>query len=289
MDKKIIHTDIITDYEVLSENGWNDIKAIHETIEYQVYIVKTELCKLRCADRHIVISCNGHEIFVKDLKLGDIIKTINGLEMVSEIIITDELEHMYDLELTEESNSLYYTNDILSHNTFYLRQLLKELTKTDKKILYFSPAMIHSITDPSFINFISTWANDDRKGILLIEDAEPLLESRDNTRNMGVTNLLNLTDGLLNDVLGIQIICTFNTNLSNLDKALLREERLLARKEFRTLSLEQGLELANYLNIEDKKIKNDMTLAQIYSLKKDNEILIHDIKPEKLIGFGSKK
>lgn len=174
--------------------------------------------------------------------------------------------------------------------TFFVRQLLKELTKSDKNILYFSPVMVDSITDPTFINFISNWAiKNDKKGIILIEDAEPLLESRDTVRNNGVTNILNMTDGLLNDVLGIQIICTFNTPLSNIDSALLREERLIARKEFKKLNYEQAVNLANKLGIPLDGIKDDMTLAQIYALKGDNSIILHDVADKKKkIGFGNK-
>jgi hypothetical protein len=204
---------------------------------------------------------------------------------------------MYDLELSENSNRRYYTDGFLSHNTFYIRQLIKELTKEDANILYFSPMMVSSITDPSFINFITNWAtgNDNKKGILLIEDADPLLETRSNGRNVGISNLLNLTDGLLNDILKIQIIATFNTKISNLDEALLRPERLIARKEFKSLSKVDVYKLIEAVDISKEKIdkyfadnpKNcEMTLAEIYALKKDNEIIEHDVKKsEKKMGF----
>ena len=51
----------------------------------------------------------------------------------------------------------------------------------------------------------------------------------------GVTNLLNMTDSLLNDMLKLQIICTFKVDLKELDAALLRLGRLLARKEYKAL------------------------------------------------------
>jgi SpoVK/Ycf46/Vps4 family AAA+-type ATPase len=182
--------------------------------------------------------------------------------------------------------------------TYYIRQLLKELTKTEANILYLSPTMIDTITDPSFINFITNWANgnNDKKGILLIEDAEPLLESRDNKRNIGITNLLNLTDGILNDILKIQIIATFNTKITKIDSALLRPERLIARKEFTKLKLEQIYQLIPQINIERKLIDQyltehkiqEMSLAEIYSLKKDKEIIEHNLA-EKRMALGFKK
>jgi hypothetical protein len=166
--------------------------------------------------------------------------------------------------------------------TYYLRYLLSKLGKKDKSILYLPPTMIESITDPNFVNFINSWVqNSEKPCILLIEDAEPLLISRDDNINGGITNLLNLTDGLLNDFFGIQIIATFNTSLDNLDKALLRPERLIARKEFKPLRKDDGIKLAEKIKIDKSKIKDNMTLAEIYSIKKNNEILLHTVDSEK--------
>ena len=43
--------------------------------------------------------------------------TEDGLEKVVEIVKTDRIENMYDVELPEYTNHRYYTNGILSHNT----------------------------------------------------------------------------------------------------------------------------------------------------------------------------
>jgi len=179
--------------------------------------------------------------------------------------------------------------------TYFLRYLLQKLAKTKKKVLYFPPSMVEAITDPSFFNFIMNWTMDNGKNsVLLIEDAEPLLLSRESTRNMGITNLLNLTDGILNDILSIQIIATFNTNLNELDKALLRPERLIARKEFKKLNVANGKKLAEILGLDPVTIKKEMSLAEIYAIKNDNEVLLHGVDKmtaageRASIGFGNK-
>lgn len=175
--------------------------------------------------------------------------------------------------------------------TYYIRHLLKKINRTEKEILYFPPSMVGTITDPGFVNFINNWvSSNERDCIILIEDADSLLESRENDiGNNGITNLLNLTDGILNDIFGIQIIATFNTHINKLDKALLRTERLIARKEFIPLDKERALLLSNKIGLKDsdkEKIKDNMTLSDIYSIKKNNEILTHDIKiKDKPIGF----
>lgn len=178
-----------------------------------------------------------------------------------------------------------------SGKTMYIRHLLRKLKENSKfnNILYFPPTMVDTITDPSFINFISEWVTDSKgKNYLLIEDAEPLLESRDKVRNIGITNLLNLTDGLLNDILNVQIIATFNTDLKHIDKALLRPERLIARKEFKKLPITRAKYLASIIGVDPELVLDDMTLAEIYSFKNDSKTITHDIEDtKKPIGFNS--
>ena len=292
MDKKFIETKILQDLEVLTDDGWIDIKAIHKTIEYDEWVLLTQTCELICADTHIVFDENMNEVFVKDLVPGDKIQTKNGLEVVCKCYkdINDKKSNMYDLELGEESKFRYFTNGILSHNTYYIRYLLQKLTQINKKVLYFPPTMVDSITDPSFFNFITDWTMENgKRTILLIEDAEPLLASRNNNRNLGITNLLNLTDGILNDILSIQIIATFNTDLGELDDALLRPERLIARKEFTNLTLQQSKLVAEKLKLDPKIIDKEMSLAELYSMKKNKEIMSHGVKHEKHIGFKISK
>lgn len=176
--------------------------------------------------------------------------------------------------------------------TFYIRSLIKDLISIGKYVIYLPPSMIEQMVDPTMINFISTLvmekAEEGKSCVLLLEDAEPLLVSRKTeNRSGGITNLLNVTDGLLNDMLNIQVIATFNTELSNIDEALLRPERLIARKEFKALKKEDAQILADTLGIE-KKIDKASTLAEIYSQSKHSEILVHEyVSDSRKIGFGN--
>jgi hypothetical protein len=145
--KKITKTTKISEYEVLTDDGFVDIEALHETIPYEVYHLKLSDGKeLKCADNHIVFKFNETnpndfiEVFVKDLKLGDkIITQYNDKgealnSMVIELTNLGYEEVMYDLELKEGSNRRYYTNGILSHNT-YLAKLLAEHVFGDEEAL----------------------------------------------------------------------------------------------------------------------------------------------------------
>jgi len=84
-------------------------------------------------------------------------------------------------------------------------------------------------------------------------------------------------------MLSVQVIATFNTDLSNIDEALLRPERLIARKEFKKLSLEDSKKLGSLLGLE---VDKGCTLAEIYSRNHSSEILVHEYDSEKKkIGF----
>jgi hypothetical protein len=165
--------------------------------------------------------------------------------------------------------------------TYYIRHLLRKMASNNKVVIYMPPNMVDHLVDPAFMTFLSDeikdWSSEGKFCVLLIEDAEPLLAKRqEGVRIQGVTNLLNMTDGLLNDMLNLQIICTFNVDLRKLDSALLRPGRLIARKEFKPLSELDANLLAQRLGIKHH-FKKPATLSEIYALRKNHNTLIHDV------------
>lgn len=143
----------------------------------------------------------------------------------------------------------------------YIRYLAGFLKK---KVIFLSPRLAGKLDDPGFAKLLTENPN----SVVIIEDAEDLLISRDTSNNSGISTLLNLTDGLLGTSLGIQFICTFNTPVTNIDKALLRKGRLLALYEFGPLSIEKSEVLLTKLGIVDFMVTKPMTLADIYNVEK---------------------
>lgn len=135
--KKITKTTKISDYEVLTDNGFVDVEALHETIPYEVFHLKLSDGKeLKCADNHIVFDENMNEVFVKDLVIGDRIMVDEGKKSI--VIHNEQLgyeEVMYDLELKVGSNRRYYTNGILSHNTYLAKSLAEILFGDPEKMI----------------------------------------------------------------------------------------------------------------------------------------------------------
>ncbi len=169
--------------------------------------------------------------------------------------------------------------------TYYIRHLLRKMVASRKVVIYMPPNMVDHLVEPGFMTFLAAavrnWSADGNFCVLLIEDAEPLLAKRvEGVRIQGVTNLLNLSDGLLNDMLNLQIICTFNVDLKKLDSALLRPGRLIARKEFKPLGELDANLLAQRLGIKHH-FTAPATLGEIYALRKNQNTLVHDVAPER--------
>lgn len=186
-----------------------------------------------------------------------------------------------DIEPTQLDIDLYYNDDfkeidgiirkrlqqksdkgiILLHGmpgtgkTTYLRHLIGSI---NKRVLFLSPAVAGNLMNPEFMDLLI----DNPNAVLIIEDAENIIMDRKYSGNSSVSNLLNISDGLLSDCLNVQIICTFNSALNTVDSALLRKGRLIAKYEFGKLNVEKAQRLSNELGFE-KIIEKPMTLAEI--------------------------
>jgi len=145
-----------------------------------------------------------------------------------------------------------------SGKTFLVRHLLSVLKKN---VIYLPPHMTESLSDPNFITFMMDYEN----SILVLEDAENAIRSRDESASYSsVSNLLNISDGILGDCLKMQIIVTFNTNKTNIDSALLRPGRLIAEHQFNALSIDDAKNLVEHLKLPIT-VTEPMTLTQIYN------------------------
>lgn len=156
--------------------------------------------------------------------------------------------------------------------TTYIRHLCSQV---NKKKLFIPVELGKKIASPEFLSLLDGYEN----SVLIIEDAESILKKRSNSEGSAVSNLLNLSDGLISDCYNIQVICTFNTNLGDIDEALLRKGRLIAQYEFKELELGKTNQLIKELGHGLEAIE-PMTLADIYHLKDKNYL-----SPQKKIGF----
>jgi len=157
--------------------------------------------------------------------------------------------------------------------TSYIRYLATSVTKN---IIFLPPNMASAITNPELISLLI----DNPNSIFVIEDAEQIISARESNENSPVSALLNLADGLLSDCLNIQIICSFNTDISKVDNALLRKGRLIAKYEFRELEPVKANALSEKLGFKTH-FERPVPLTEIYN---QTEKEFREIK-KKRIGF----
>ncbi|HUS50360.1 MAG TPA: AAA family ATPase, partial [Candidatus Paceibacterota bacterium] len=140
--------------------------------------------------------------------------------------------------------------------TTYIRSLAKRVK--NKKFVLVPTNLIANLTEPTFLDFLSKMEN----LVLITEESEQALVKRDIKDNSSISNILNMSDGLLGDCINFKIIATFNTELKNIDEALLRKGRLLAKYEFKELSEEKAKILKSKIGAEN--IKSNL-LSEIYN------------------------
>ncbi|MFN4082167.1 MAG: AAA family ATPase [Bacteroidia bacterium] len=158
--------------------------------------------------------------------------------------------------------------------TSYIRYLIS-LVKKD--VIFLPPNMASAITNPDLINILI----DNPNSIFVIEDAENIIVEREVDGASPVSALLNISDGLLADCLNVQVICSFNTDISKIDNALLRKGRLIAKYEFKELTVDKAQSLSDKLGFKTT-INKPMNLTSIYN---QDEKEYSENKKKEMIGF----
>lgn len=201
---------------------------------------------------------------------------------------------LYNLEL-HYNNDLLPMNEVLLHRlnkpndkglvifhgkpgtgkTSYIRYLSAHISKQK---LFVPASLTKSVGSPEFLNLLKEYKN----SVLIIEDADTILRKRSNDEDNIISNLLNLSDGMLSDFFHIQIICTFNSEIAQIDQGMLRKGRLIAKYYFKELTLEKTQELCKALGYQFIP-EHEMILADIFHLE-EREFQM-PVMPKSTLGF----
>jgi hypothetical protein len=224
----------------------------------------------------------------KPLEINLIVQNRNGMELKAMEIKRTKLDlnlfYEDDFKIVDEviRKRLSKNKDkgiVLLHGlpgtgkTTYLRYLIG---KVKKRVMFLSPNVAGNLMDPDFIEMLI----DNPNTVVVIEDAENIIMDRRNSNDSSVSNLLNISDGLLADFLNVQLICTFNSSLTLIDNALMRKGRLIAKYEFGKLSIAKAQKLSDHLGL-NTVISKPMTIAEISNQHEQN----FETKQVEVIGF----
>ena len=236
-----------------------DILTKHDDQEF-VNTITTQFKKYHRKERKRefeinLISFNGRGFELKDIEVK-----ITKLDL--KLYYEDEFLEI-DKVIQDRLNKKNDKGIVLLHGlpgtgkTTYLRYLIGRLKK---RVLFIPPSVAANITNPEFMNLLLDYPN----SILIIEDAENIIMDRQITGSSAVSNLLNISDGLLGDCLNTQIICTFNMPISKIDSALMRKGRLIAKYNFGKLSVAKAQYLSDKMKLNNT-ITEPMTVAEIFN------------------------
>ena len=224
----------------------------------------------------------------KPLEINLIVQNKNGMELKAMEIKRTKLDvnlfyeddfKMVDAVIRKRLSNNKDKGIILLHGlpgtgkTTYLRYLIG---KIKKRVMFLSPNVAANLMDPDFIEILI----DNPNTVVVIEDAESIIMDRRNSNDSSVSNLLNISDGLLADFLNVQLICTFNSSLTLIDNALMRKGRLIAKYEFGKLSIAKAQKLSDHLGF-NTVISKPMTVAEISNQHEQH----FETKQIEVIGF----
>lgn len=219
-------------------------------------------------DKIHIITQSGNEFYLKDIPLKEGLKSKFSYDNYNEDF--KDISERIVTALTTDSDCgiVLFHGDPGTGKTSYLKHLIH--TISNKKLIYMPPDLTEHLSSPGFVTFLMGEA---QNSILLIEDAENVLRAREAGGSQAVSNILNISDGILGDVLKLQIVCTFNSKLEEIDSALTRPGRCIAEYRFEMLSTERAAALMHKVHGDDIVFdRKPMSIAEIYNYTKPRDV-----------------
>jgi hypothetical protein len=160
----------------------------------------------------------------------------------------------------------------------FLMHLTSVCKDLDTRFVFIPAAYAFILSDPSFLPFAVSNLNN---SVMVLEDAEEILKDRGAGGSGAVSNILNITDGILGKLVKVKLIATVNKS-HIIDTAIVRKGRLKLSYAFEKLSADKANKLYKKLG-KDTVTTVPTTLAEIYN--NENNV-IPAISPTKnKIGF----
>jgi hypothetical protein len=134
--------------EVLSLDGYypiegfrwtkpeRQVKLFHRTT--RVDVLKDCVSHIQCSPEHLVLRQGDDPAWVKvgDLNHGDLIVTRNGINRVTSVNITDDVDRLCDIQVAIAHS--YFADDVLSHNSHFLTFLGANALRAGVDVLHYT-------------------------------------------------------------------------------------------------------------------------------------------------------
>jgi hypothetical protein len=246
-----------TDYEEIEVSVFFSTHDVADIIDGIKEVMPSNEKKTQ--NKFSVICYNDGYFFTKALDLDNFgVEAVNIGDCYNEDFL-EVASHITDQLEKRTKGIVLLHGEPGTGKTSFLKHLIA--TIANKEFIYLPPDMAHLISKPEFFTFLL----DHKKAILLIEDAENVLKEREAGDGQAVSNLLNVSDGILGSALKFQAICTLNSPIEQVDQALLRPGRLIASYKFGKLSVDKANILLKKVIHEDAITEKELTLAEVFN------------------------
>lgn len=220
-----------------------------------------DIAKIRTF-RHEVNDEEESSVFLVD-SFGELVRMDIPKRKVSITDNYNESLYEFDQKMMAHINTQHAVGLFLLHGkpgtgkTYYLNYLINSCNRS---VIYLPVSEVGMLSATRLMQLLTHQNN----SVLVIEDAESVLVDRGEVRSQLTSALLNLTDGILSDLLSVTVVATFNTSVSDIDPALMRKGRLRGIYEFTPLEPEKANHLLAQLGHQHTTTK-PMLLADVFN------------------------
>ena len=204
----------------------------------------------------------------------------NGIDYFNKLVSINKINlQQFNEDLPDEDINKFLRDDrsgiLIFHGepgcgkTSYIKYLISQNGK--KMFMYCGLDIIQNSNQ--FRDLVVSLSEEEL--VVIVEDCESILRSRNSLGSSNIlSDILNISNGLIGDFAKTKFIFTFNTNMRQIDDAILRDGRLACEYEFKPLRGDRLKELAKKLGreISEDDIENGISLADLYNNKAKRSI-----------------
>ena len=257
LNKSLMLVDLTKDTSIsvvitaINKDDFTEIESAFESIHLEKEVIKSAVLSL---------AADG-DVRTQPFTIDDNPNKYPILEFYPEISsVYDSLEDLYEEFLTSPEPIMLLIGSPGTAKTTFIRGLMKYSKKNigvtyDKKLMQVDPDILFYDTD--------------KFDIFVFEDSDVMLHKRTDGNDQ-MAKILNVSDGLIPNKNRKMIFSTNLPSVKDVDEAMLRPGRCFGVFDFRRLSQEEAVVVANKLNITnfDSTTQKDWSIGEIAHLRK---------------------
>lgn len=191
----------------------------------------------------------------KNIRFDDRVK--EALDIFYPYLPFQSVTEMLESYMNSDSSVMILTGVAGSGKTSLTRHLIKKYNLN--AYVTFDESIINE--DAFFVDFLT----DENAHVVVVEDADHLLASRENEHNAIMAKFLNVSDGLIQHQNKKIIFSTNFTNINKIDPALVRPGRCFGVFNFRELTMKEANVIREHFGMPLFETEGNYPLTRIFN------------------------